>query len=121
MHVAKVETSKLTRRQTKSKALRDKSFEIGFDRIVTSQQISQEDLKKLLAGVTDHEREKRRELSSASEEIAAMQAKYTREIDELETQLRKKDREKRGLEDELRESREELSRERETIRDLKVS
>lgn len=78
-------------------------------------------MKKLLAGVTDVDREKRRELSNASEEIAALQAKYAREIDDLETQIRKKDREKRGLEDELRESREELSRERETIRDLKVS
>jgi len=50
-----------------------------------------------------------------------MSAKYAREVEELETQIRRKDREKRGLEDELRESREELARERETIRDLKVS
>ena len=49
-----------------------------------------------------------------------MSAKYTREVEELETQIRRKDREKRGLEDELRESREELAREREAIRELKV-
>lgn len=50
-----------------------------------------------------------------------MSAKYAREVEDLETQIRRKDREKRGLEDELRDSREELARERETIRELKVS
>jgi kinesin family protein C1 len=82
--------------------------------------LSQEDIRKLLSEVTDTEREKRRELSNASEEIAALSAKYMREIEDLEGQIRRKDREKRNLEEELKESRDELSRERETIRELKV-
>ncbi|KAK1922557.1 P-loop containing nucleoside triphosphate hydrolase protein [Papiliotrema laurentii] len=86
---------------------------------ISNQQLSQEDIRKLLSEVTDTEREKRRELSNASEEIAALSAKYMREIEDLEGQIRRKDREKRNLEEELKESRDELSRERETIRELK--
>lgn len=67
------------------------------------------------------EREGRRNLSNASEEIASLKATHMREVEELERQVQRKDREKRGLEDELRESRDEISRERQTVRDLKVS
>jgi kinesin family protein C1 len=83
--------------------------------------MSQTDLQTLLMTVQNTEREARRELSSASEEISALSAKHAREIDELDSQLRRKERERRGMEDELRDSREELGRERETIRELKVS
>lgn len=89
--------------------------------LVSSQQMSQEDLRKLLSEVQDTEKDKRRELSSASEELAVMSARHMRELEDLDAQLRKRDREKRGLEEELRESREELSRDRETIRELRVS
>lgn len=70
--------------------------------------------------VQNTEREARRDLSSQSEEMAAMQAKYSREIEDLERQVSRKDREKRNLEDELREGRDELGRERDTVRELKV-
>lgn len=83
--------------------------------------MSQTDLQTLLASVQNTEREARRELSTASEEIAALSAKHAREVEELDSQIRRKNREKRGLEEELRDSREELSRERETIRELKVT
>ncbi len=82
--------------------------------------MSQADLQSLLATTQNTEREARRDLSSASEEIAALRASHSREVDDLERQIARKDREKRSLEDELRESRDELSREREVIRELKV-
>lgn len=82
--------------------------------------MSQTDLQKLLMTVQNTEREARRDLSNASEEMSAMQSKYQREIDELERQMSRKDREKRNLEDEVRDARDELGRERETVRELKV-
>ena len=83
--------------------------------------MSQVDLQALLASTQNVEREARRDLSTASEEIASLKASHMREIEDLEKQVSRKDREKRGLEDELRESRDEISRERQTVRDLKVS
>ncbi|WWC97963.1 hypothetical protein V866_004852 [Kwoniella sp. B9012] len=83
--------------------------------------MSQVDLQALLQSTQNTEREARRDLSSASEELAALRASHAREIDDLERTIARKDREKRGLEDELKDSREELSRERETIRQLKQS
>nr|XP_019048058.1 kinesin family member C1 [Kwoniella bestiolae CBS 10118]OCF26988.1 kinesin family member C1 [Kwoniella bestiolae CBS 10118] len=88
---------------------------------ISSLQMSQVDLQALLQSTQNTEREARRDLSSASEELAALRASHTREIDDLERTIARKDREKRGLEEELRDSREELSRERETIRQLKQS
>jgi len=82
--------------------------------------LSQVDLQALLNNVQNTEREARRDLSHASEEIAELQAKHSREIDDLERQIGRKDREKRNLEDELKERQEDLSREKETIRELKV-
>jgi kinesin family protein C1 len=83
-------------------------------------QNSQVDLQTLLASTQSHEREARRDLSSASEELQAVRSAHAREIDDLERQLQRKEREKRGLEDDLRELREDLSRERESVRELKV-
>lgn len=82
--------------------------------------MSQADMQTLLMTVQTTEREARRDLSNASEEIAALQAKHAREIDDLERQISRKDREKRNLEEELKERQEDMSRERETIRELKV-
>ncbi|WWC73102.1 uncharacterized protein I206_107067 [Kwoniella pini CBS 10737] len=81
--------------------------------------MSQVDLQALLQSTQNTEREARRDLSSASEELAALRAAHAREIDDLERTVARKDREKRGMEDELRDSRDDLSRERETIRQLK--
>ncbi|WVR09072.1 hypothetical protein IAU60_006133 [Kwoniella sp. DSM 27419] len=86
---------------------------------ISSLQLSQNDLQALLNSTQNTEREARRDLSSASEELAALRASHGREIDELERTIARKDREKRGLEDELGDSRDELSRERETVRELK--
>ena len=82
--------------------------------------MSQVDLQSLLMTVQGTERDARRDLSTASEEIAAMQSKHLRELDDLERQVSRKDREKRNLEDELKERQDDLSREREVIRGLKV-
>lgn len=49
-----------------------------------------------------------------------MRAAHAREVDDLERQIQRKDREKRGLEEELGDSRDELGREREVVRELKV-
>ncbi|WVQ93223.1 hypothetical protein IAU59_000288 [Kwoniella sp. CBS 9459] len=86
---------------------------------ISSLQMSQVDLQTLLQSTQNTEREARRDLSSASEELAALRSAHAREVDDLERTIARKDREKRGLEEELRESRDELSRERETVRELK--
>lgn len=66
------------------------------------------------------ERAARLDLTSASEEIAALRSSHAREVDELERTIARKDREKKNLEDELRDGRDELSRERDNVRTLKV-
>jgi kinesin family protein C1 len=83
--------------------------------------MSQAELQTLLMNVQNTEREARKELSSASEEISALSARHAREVEELDSQIRKKERENRALEDELRDSREDLSREKENVRELKVA
>lgn len=82
--------------------------------------MSQGDLQRILLQTENTEREARRELSTASEEIAALRSAHAREIDDLERTVARKDREKRNLEEEMRDQADELSRERQTIRDLKV-
>ena len=82
--------------------------------------MSQADVQNLLMTVQNTEREARRDLSNASEEMAALQLKHSREIDDLERQISRKERERRNLEEELKERTEDLGRERETIRELKV-
>ncbi|KAK8843321.1 hypothetical protein IAR55_006976 [Kwoniella newhampshirensis] len=86
---------------------------------ISSLQMSQVDLQNLLQSTQNTEREARRDLSSASEELAALRSAHAREVDDLERTINRKDREKRGLEDELKDSRDELSRERENVRELK--
>jgi kinesin family protein C1 len=82
--------------------------------------MSQADLQTLLARTQTTEREAQRSLSTVGEELATVRAGHAREIDELERTISRKDREKRNMEDELREARDELSREREVVRGLKV-
>ncbi|KAL7421256.1 kinesin-like nuclear fusion protein [Cryptotrichosporon argae] len=88
---------------------------------IATLQTAQTDLQSLLFSTQNTEREARRDLSNASEEIAALRAAHARELDELERQVARKDRERRGLENELRDSRDELGRERDTVRELKQS
>lgn len=88
--------------------------------LVDQLQMSQSDLQRILQQTENTEREARRELSTASEEIASLRSAHAREIDELERTVARKDREKRNMEEEMRDQADELSRERQTIRDLKV-
>lgn len=88
---------------------------------ISSLQQQHQDIQALLLSTQNTEREARRELSSASEEIAALRSAHAREIDDLERAVARKEREKRDLEEELRDSRDELRRERETVRELKQS
>lgn len=90
------------------------------DPTVSGLQTAHCDIQNVLLTAQNTEREARRELSTASEELSAMRASHAREVDDLERQIMRKDREKSGLEDEMRASRDELTRERETVRELKV-
>lgn len=83
--------------------------------------MSQIESQNLIALKQNADREARQHLSAASEELALLRSSHAREVEELEKQVQRKDREKRGLEEELRESRDEISRERQTVRDFKVS
>lgn len=87
---------------------------------ISTLQSSQESLQALLQSTQTTERAARLDLTSASEEIAALRSSHAREVDELERTIARKEREKRNLEDELRDGRDELSRERDTVRALKV-
>ncbi|XAO25092.1 hypothetical protein I312_103901 [Cryptococcus bacillisporus CA1280] len=87
---------------------------------ISTLQSSQESLQALLQSTQMTERAARLDLTSASEEIAALRSSHAREVDELERTIARKDREKKNLEDELRDGRDELSRERDIVRALKV-
>lgn len=87
---------------------------------ISTLQSSQESLQALLQSTQTTERAARLDLTSASEEIAALRSSHAREVDELERTIARKEREKINLEDELRDGRDELSRERDTVRALKV-
>lgn len=87
---------------------------------ISTLQSSQESLQALLQSTQMTERAARLDLTSASEEIAALRSSHAREVDELERAIARKDREKENLEDELRDGRDELSRERDIVRALKV-
>lgn len=77
-------------------------------------------MQQLLQNTQNTEREARKDLSHASEELAALRATHAREIDELERTVARKDREKRNIEEELRDRADEATRDREAIRELKV-
>ena len=85
-----------------------------------SLQLSQTDLQQLLQNTQNTEREARKDLTNASEELAVLRANHAREIDELERTVARKDREKRNIEEELRDRADEATRDREAIRELKV-
>jgi kinesin family protein C1 len=60
-------------------------------------------------------------LSTAGEEIAEMRDKHRKEIDELESRLAKRERERRDLEDDLRTCRADLEEARGQVRDVKAA
>lgn len=81
----------------------------------------QQAMQQQLATSQNEEREARRNLSSAGEEIATLKAKHRDEVDELERQVKKREREGRELEAELGDVRADLDLTRAEVRELKVS
>lgn len=81
----------------------------------------QQAMQQQLATSQNEEREARRNLSSAGEEIATLKAKHRDEVDELERQVKKRERERRELEAELGDVRADLELTRAEVRELKVS
>lgn len=80
----------------------------------------QQAMQQQLLTSQNEEREARRNLSSAGEEIAALKSKHRDEVDELERQVTKKERERRDLEMELGDVRADLDLTRAEVRELKV-
>jgi kinesin family protein C1 len=82
---------------------------------------SQTELQTLLQSTQNTEREARRNLSTAGEEIAALREKHRGELDDVERQLAKRERERRDLEDDLRACRADLEEARGQVRDVKAA
>ncbi len=78
-------------------------------------------LQTTLATTENAEREARRNLSSAGEELAELRGKHAREIEEMERKLSRVEREKREVEDDLRRCREEVEMMRRETIELRVS
>lgn len=81
----------------------------------------QQELQARLNTTQNDEREARRNLSTAGEEIAAMREKHRDEVDELERKLGKKERERKEMEEDCKELRSDLESCKGEVRDLKVS
>src|SRR5690348_6682332 len=81
-------------RQRQRQRARPLSQHLADPHPVNSLQMSQADLQALLQSTQNTEREARRDLTNASEEIAALRTSHLREIDDLERQVARKDREK---------------------------
>lgn len=81
----------------------------------------QAELNAILSQTRDHEREARRNLSTAGEEIAALREKHRGEMDDVERQLAKRERERRDLEDDLRTCKADLEEARGQVRDIKAA
>ena len=78
-------------------------------------------LSRELAQSKTEEINQRRELGIASEELEHLKKRHANEIMDLEMDIKRKDRENRELQDELRVCKSELERERETISQLKAT
>ncbi|KAI5449921.1 kinesin-like nuclear fusion protein [Naganishia albida] len=81
----------------------------------------QQELQARLNSTQNDEREARRNLSTAGEEMAAMREKHRDEVDELERKLSKKERERKDLEDDCRDLKNELESSKGEVRDLKAA
>lgn len=89
--------------------------------LVSKLHTSQTELQTLLQSTQNTEREARRNLSTAGEEIAALREKHRNELDDVERQLAKRERERRDLEDDLRACRADLEEARGQVRDVKAA
>ncbi|KAH7910196.1 P-loop containing nucleoside triphosphate hydrolase protein [Hygrophoropsis aurantiaca] len=74
-----------------------------------------------LANAKSQELNKRRELVNASDEIDKLKMKHSREMMDLEMDLKQRSREIRELNEELRLARGDLERERDTVSSLKAN
>lgn len=74
----------------------------------------------MLAAVTQDERDTRKKLSEASEELASLRVAHARETADLQRQLEHKERSNRNLEEEMQRGLEELIKERDIVRKLRV-
>jgi kinesin family protein C1 len=89
--------------------------------LVSQLHSSQADLQNLLSSAQTTEREARRNLSTAGEEIVALREKHRAEMDELEHRLNKRERENRDLQDDLKGARSDLESARGEVRDVKAA
>ncbi|EIN09479.1 C-terminal kinesin [Punctularia strigosozonata HHB-11173 SS5] len=69
----------------------------------------------------NQELNQRREIDSMIEELDTMRKKHAREVMDLEMDMRKKDRENRELQEDLKCCRSDLARERESVSQLKAT
>ncbi|KAF8159949.1 P-loop containing nucleoside triphosphate hydrolase protein [Crassisporium funariophilum] len=76
-------------------------------------------LSRELATAKSQELNQRRELVHASDEIEQLKKKHSREVMDLEMDIKKRDREIREVNEDLRVCRSDLDRERETVSSLK--
>jgi len=76
-------------------------------------------LSRELAQARTQELSQRRELLNANDEIESLRKKHTREVMDMEMDLKKRDREIRELKEDLRMVREDLDRERDVVGQLK--
>ncbi|KAJ9094190.1 hypothetical protein QFC19_008041 [Naganishia cerealis] len=81
----------------------------------------QQELQARLNTTQNDEREARRNLSTAGEEMAAMREKHRDEIDELERKLSKKERERKELEEDCKDLKGDLESCKGEVRDLKAA
>lgn len=93
---------------------------LTFYETVQALKNGQQELQARLNSTQNDEREARRNLSTAGEEMAAMREKHRDEVDELERKLSKKERERKELEDDCRDLKNELESSKGEVRDLKV-
>lgn len=78
-------------------------------------------MQQLLSKSAEDEREARRGLSNAGEEMAALRSKHAFEVEDLERRLIRKERENKELEDDMRDVRSDLDITKGEVRELKVS
>ncbi|KAJ9106331.1 hypothetical protein QFC21_001477 [Naganishia friedmannii] len=81
----------------------------------------QQELQTRLNTTQNDEREARRNLSTAGEELAAMREKHRDEVDDLERKLSKKERERKELKEDCKQLRSDLESCKGEARDLKLT
>jgi kinesin family protein C1 len=78
-------------------------------------------MQALINAAKNEEKAARANLSTAGEEIAELKSKHREQIDEFQSQLSRRDRERRDLEDDLKACRAELEAANGHVRDVKAA